>query len=724
MTGALELLDLWPVRVALIGGVVLLLGRVLMLLTRQPVRRAVVGTATVAAALLVIPLSLLPGWLPVGVAVPNPELASAPPVHAPTVEPPTAPEAINNGEFVFLLIPPAEDPGRAESSAKVEAVHTALAPSATVAPTPVASAAEAVSLPIDTTRLVVIVYAGVVGLLLGRLVIGHLTLSRRWKSAQPGPAWADEVFRDMAADTCPRARMRVSSRTGPVCFGVLRPRVLIPAALLSGGDGPALRAVFAHELGHLSRRDPLAGWLLGLARAAYFVWPWLAGLRREVRLAQEHLADAAAAKAAGPADYAELLIRLTRSRPAPLVAAAARGSSSELYRRVTMLLRTKGQVEGRCPRRLALAVGGALTALAVMAAGLTVHPIRAAEPEKKAAERKDAPRPTPKDPFAEMIEKLKKDIGDDPEAAKRLDEMLKALKDGKSATPPAVPAPPAPPLIPQLRAIPLDGGLPEDELLRELLQGQGDLLKQIEQMLGQIQDRGGVMVGPGGIRRLGPIGGGRLGVRVEKPSDVLASQLDLPPGRGLVCVDVPADSPAGKAGVKPNDILLEVAGKPVPNDRDAFVRDLREVKPDSKVDIVVMRRGKKETIKGVTLPEAREPEMPFPGLLELPRLGGLDGPVPVPIAPPAPLPPVGRGAGTVAGPGETVRVEQVNDAFTVFFTKNGVKVTVTGTKDAEGSAKAESIEIDDNGKTTKAESIDKLPKEYQDLAKSALKAVK
>jgi hypothetical protein len=69
-------------------------------------------------------------------------------------------------------------------------------------------------------------------------------------------------------------------------------------------------------------------------------------------------------------------------------------------------------------------------------------------------------------------------------------------------------------------------------------------------------------------------------------------------------------------------------------------------------------------------------------------------------------------------------VEQVNDAFTVFFTKNGVKVTVTGTKDAEGSAKAESIEIDDNGKTTKAESIDKLPKEYQDLAKSALKAVK
>ena len=55
--------------------------------------------------------------------------------------------------------------------------------------------------------------------------------------------------------------------------------------------------------------------------------------------------------------------------------------------------------------------------------------------------------------------------------------------------------------------------------------------------------------------------------------------------------------------------------------------------------------------------------------------------------------------------------------------KNGVKVTIAGTKEG-GTPKAESIEVDDNGKTTRAESIDKLPKEYQDLAKTAMKAVK
>src|SRR5262249_57640867 len=104
----------------------------------------------------------------------------------------------------------------------------------------------------------------------------------------------------------------------------------------------------------------------------------------------------------------------------------------------------------------------------------------------------------------------------------------------------------------------------------------------------------------------GRVSGGRRGVRGEKPTDVLASQLELPHGQGLVCVDVPADSPAGKAGIKPNDILLEVAGKPVPNNRDEFVKSLRDVKPDTAVDIVVMRKGRKETLKGVKLPYANE----------------------------------------------------------------------------------------------------------------------
>jgi hypothetical protein len=214
----------------------------------------------------------------------------------------------------------------------------------------------------------------------------------------------------------------------------------------------------------------------------------------------------------------------------------------------------------------------------------------------------------------------------------------------------------------------------------------------------------------------------------------LATQLELPNGQGLVCVDVPADSNAGKIGIKPHDILLEVAGKPVSNDVPTFVDALKEIKPDTAIDIVLLRKGRKETLKGVKLPEAKEvvadvPALVFPKLelprgfpmqLEAPLLPALPPALPalrLPDSPEAPAPKLN------VGPGETVRVEQVNDAFTIFYTKNGVKVTIAGSKEG-GTPKAESIEVEDNGKTTKAESIEKLPKEYQELAKSALKSIR
>jgi len=719
-----EAIEYWPVRAALAGGGILLAGRLLLVVTRQPARRALIGTATVAAALLVIPLSMLPGWLPVHVAARAPATDSL--VRAADSEPSIA------GSFALHI---------SEASPEPTAATLANAPAAAaVQPPP----SESVATPAPATwsvnwwSIAMVGYGAAVGLLVVRLAMGQVALSRLWRAARPVPDWAEQVFRELAAPVCPRARLGACGHaSGPVCFGVFRPRVLVPASLLAAGDGPELRAVLAHELGHLRRRDPLAGWFLGLARAVYFVWPWLAGLRREVRLAQEYLADADAARTTGPADYAEMLIRMTRARPAPLGAAAVRGSSSELYRRVTMVLRTSGRVEGRCPRRWAMAVGGGLTALAIAAAGLYVQPrpAVAAEPDKKEAD-KPAAKP---DMLKEALDKLKKDLGDNPEAVKQLDELIKSLKEGKFGRPVAVPVPgvghDAPPLPqpPPLPPPPRFGRIDRPDLDKEFDQAQEMIRQYLEQMTAQLRAGGlqgnGFMVGPGGALRTFGTGGGRLGIRVEKPSDVLAAQLELPLGQGLVCMDVPADSPAGKAGIKPNDILLEVAGKSVPSNRDEFVRALKNVKPDTAVDVVVLRKGKKETLKGVKLPEAKE----IPDFPALPRFdfGELQGPGVI-VAPPLPvpagdlpaLPRAGRNAGVVVGPGETARVEQVNDAFTVFYSKDGVKVTISGFKDADGVAKAESIEIESDGKTTKAESIDKLPKEFQDLARKAMKAIK
>ena len=77
-----------------------------------------------------------------------------------------------------------------------------------------------------------------------------------------------------------------------------------------------------------------------------------------------------------------------------------------------------------------------------------------------------------------------------------------------------------------------------------------------------------------------------------------------------------SESAAAKAGIHNHDILLELNGKAVPSNPAEFVRALQDVKPDTKVDIVVLRKGKRETVKGLSLPEAKaetEPQFPFKG---------------------------------------------------------------------------------------------------------------
>src|SRR5207247_5287043 len=85
----------------------------------------------------------------------------------------------------------------------------------------------------------------------------------------------------------------------------------------------------------------------------------------------------------------------------------------------------------------------------------------------------------------------------------------------------------------------------------------------------------------------------------------LTEQLDLPKGQGLVVDNVQDESAAAKAGIKANDILLELAGKVVPANPRDFVKMLDDVKAEKPVDVTVLRKGKRETIKGLSLPEAK-----------------------------------------------------------------------------------------------------------------------
>src|SRR5262249_50116665 len=133
--------------------------------------------------------------------------------------------------------------------------------------------------------------------------------------------------------------------------------------------------------------DAWAGLLASAAAAVYFFVPWFWPLRRDLRLSQEYLADAAAAeRATRVEDYAEFLVNLSGPRAAPVGATGVRGSSSDLYRRVTMLLNTSSPPRRRAPRWV-VAAGGGLLGLAVAVAGVGFS---SAQPPA------DAPKPAPK----------------------------------------------------------------------------------------------------------------------------------------------------------------------------------------------------------------------------------------------------------------------------------------------------------------------------------------
>lgn len=196
----------------------------------------------------------------------------------------------------------------------------------------------------------------------------------------------------------------------------------------------------------------------------------------------------------------------------------------------------------------------------------------------------------------------------------------------------------------------------------------------------------------------------RLGVRVEKPSETLVDQLDLPKGEGLVILDVEHDSAAEKAGLKAHDVLLAIDGKAVPSEAREFVKMLAGVKVNTPLEVVILRKGKKETLKGLSLTAAKEEARPA---------------LRNPVVPKFPLPginPGDFGAGNVL-----MSVTRNGDHFTTDYREGNVSIKVEGTV-KDGKAAAEEITIDDNGKSTSYTDVEKVPAEYRDKVHKALEA--
>jgi beta-lactamase regulating signal transducer with metallopeptidase domain len=149
--------------------------------------------------------------------------------------------------------------------------------------------------------------------------------------------------------------------TSPVIWCLWRPVLLWPAGLECRLKGEGRRAVLAHELAHLRRRDHWVRRLEMVAAVLHWWNPLFWVARKKMRADAELACDAWAAGQADRRAYAEALLEVCsfnpRRRPAPAVGVFGEGRRA-MQERLTMIMRD------RVPCRLAF---GAKLVVALMA---------------------------------------------------------------------------------------------------------------------------------------------------------------------------------------------------------------------------------------------------------------------------------------------------------------------------------------------------------------------
>jgi bla regulator protein BlaR1 len=186
-------------------------------------------------------------------------------------------------------------------------------------------------------------WALIVAALLVSLALANHRLRRIAAAADPVPdAVAAEVDRLAAALGLRRTPdVRVSDDVdAPQVFGLFRPTVLIPTAVLDALTSRERAMTLCHELAHVRRLDLAFAWAPAVMERLLFFHPGARLAAREYAFAREAACDADVLQHLGetPRDYGRLLLRLgVTRRPAALAAAQSSPSTRLLRRRLAML---------------------------------------------------------------------------------------------------------------------------------------------------------------------------------------------------------------------------------------------------------------------------------------------------------------------------------------------------------------------------------------------------
>jgi serine protease Do len=103
----------------------------------------------------------------------------------------------------------------------------------------------------------------------------------------------------------------------------------------------------------------------------------------------------------------------------------------------------------------------------------------------------------------------------------------------------------------------------------------------------------------------GKVTRGYLGMNIADVTDEHREAFNLPEARGALVQSVTAGKPAAKAGVRNGDVVIEVNGKPIRNNRE-LIDTISYLPVGSEVTLTILRDGKRQTLTART--EERPPD--------------------------------------------------------------------------------------------------------------------
>jgi serine protease Do len=107
---------------------------------------------------------------------------------------------------------------------------------------------------------------------------------------------------------------------------------------------------------------------------------------------------------------------------------------------------------------------------------------------------------------------------------------------------------------------------------------------------------------------------GWLGVYIQDISHALKGAMNLKSEQGVLVRDVVEDSPADESGIKREDVILVFNQEKV-EDPEHLIRLVRKTSPGDKVELVIVRDGKKKTLT-ITTGETPETKLRKPEILK------------------------------------------------------------------------------------------------------------